>query len=60
MKPLRLVAMAVLAGVATPALARRRWMANPDPTAGVPLDLPPGREVAVPTRDGGRLAAWVM
>ncbi|MGI8752131.1 MAG: alpha/beta fold hydrolase [Acidimicrobiales bacterium] len=60
MKPPRLVAIAVLAGVATPALARRRWMANPDPTGGAPLDLPPGREVAVPTRDGGRLAAWVM
>jgi pimeloyl-ACP methyl ester carboxylesterase len=48
------------AGAATPTLARRRWAANPDPTGGAPLDLPPGREVSVPTGDGGRLAVWVM
>nr|MDQ2727771.1 alpha/beta fold hydrolase [Actinomycetota bacterium] len=43
-----------------PTLARRRWAANPDPTGGAPLDLPTGREVSVPTGDGGSLAAWVM
>ncbi|MDQ6837502.1 MAG: alpha/beta hydrolase [Actinomycetota bacterium] len=47
-------------GTAGPALSRRRWATNPDPTAGAPLDLPPGDEVTVPTSDGGRLAAWVM
>lgn len=56
----RLLALAVLAGAATPTLARRRWEANPDPTGGAPLDLPPGREETVPTSDGGILAVWVM
>lgn len=49
-----------LAGVAAPALARRRWETNPDPTGGAPYELPPGTEVSIPTADGGYLAAWVM
>lgn len=60
MKRRTLAALGIAAAVGGPRLALRRWAANPDPTDGAALALPDGREVTVPTADGGELAAWIM
>jgi pimeloyl-ACP methyl ester carboxylesterase len=60
MKGKALGAVTIAAAIGGPRVALRRWAANPDPTGGAALDLPEGREVAVPASDGGELAAWVM
>ena len=60
MKGKALAALTIAGAVGGPRVALRRWAANPDPTSGAALDLPEGREVAIPAADGGQLAAWVM
>lgn len=59
----RILLLAAAAGVGAAAIAStravRQWEKEHDPTAGEPLFLPDGREVQIPTSDGGLLQATV-
>lgn len=53
------VAGGALVGTAVAIRAVRSWERAHDPTAGEPLCLPDGREVQIPTPDGGLLQATI-